>query len=243
MKKNNTLYDNYTTTSSLVGVNDIRETLSISDNYLRDNFLKFLPSDLSSNILEVGCGYGRYLLSLKHLGYLNIHGIDFSLEQINYGKNQLGVESIELADAIDWLENKNCEYDCIMAIDIFEHLQLDELVVLTERIYRSLKIGGRLIVQVPNGIAPFNPIIYGDITHLRAFTPRSLNQLLLNAGFDNTQYLEVPPSKKGIKGWLQVLFWRLFFKPFVTFITRLLYGKFFGGYIFSSNFIGYAVKA
>lgn len=242
MSKNNNLYENYTSTSSLMGVDDFEKNINYSLKYFKDNFLKLLPIERDANILEVGCGYGRYLLGMSHANYTNVYGIDLSKEQVNFARDKLNLNNVELADASLWLSDVSNRYDCILAIDILEHLQLNELLEISQLIYRSLKPGGVAIFQVPNAVSPLNPIIYGDLTHIRAFTPRSLNQLVINAGFNNGIYREVVPSVIGPKSFIKKVIWMLFLRPLIALFSFLLHGSQFGGAIFSSNFIGYVKK-
>ncbi|MDE7248922.1 MAG: class I SAM-dependent methyltransferase [Lachnospiraceae bacterium] len=51
-----------------------------------EEFSKYVKRD--SDILDVGCGYGRTLDELYHNGYHNLTGIDFSKGMIERGKRQ-----------------------------------------------------------------------------------------------------------------------------------------------------------
>lgn len=238
----NNLYERYTSTSSLAqGVNG-EAVLAWSKGYFRAHYSRLLPQNKSAKILEVGCGYGKYIQALSEMGYKDCFGIDLSPEQISYAGSVLGLSNVEQADALDWLNGKEAVFDCILGLDILEHFQTDELVRLGEKMYTALKPGGSVIFQVPNGMSPLNPIIYGDLTHVRAFTPQSMQQFLLLVGFTPTGYLEIQPYVHGIGSAIKRILWTAVVKPTLSAFVRVIHGKVMGGNIYSSNFIVYAKK-
>lgn len=243
MEANSNLYERYTSTSSLANV-DEESVLRWSKNYFRAHYSKLLPTNKDASILEVGCGYGygRYIAALLEMGYTNCYGIDLSHEQISYAKTILRLTNVEQADALEWLDNKDNVFDCILGLDILEHLPTDDLLKLGEKMYRALKQGGVVIFQVPNGMSPLNPIIYGDLTHVRAFTPQSMQQFLLHVGFVPSGYFDIPPYVHGIKSAIQRMIWSGIVKPFLGICVRILHGRVMGGRIYSSNFITFAKK-
>jgi 2-polyprenyl-3-methyl-5-hydroxy-6-metoxy-1,4-benzoquinol methylase len=240
MSKN--LYENYTSTASLESVVNEKAMLDWSRGYFMAHYKKLLPSDKHAKVLEVGCGYGRYIKILSEMGYTDCYGVDLSSEQIAYAKTKLSLENVEQANALDWLVGKDQTYDCILGLDLLEHLNMEDLLTLGERIYKALKPGGIIILQVPNGMSPLNPIIYGDLTHVRAFTVRSMQQFLLLVGFGKKSYFEIPPYVHGIRSAIQRAIWSSFFRPLIGAFVYAVHGKVLAGNIYSSNFIAYAVK-
>lgn len=243
MENKNELYERYTSTSSLVSGVDEEAVLTWSKGYFRAHYSHLLPQDKNAKILEVGCGYGRYIAVLSEMGYTNCYGIDLSDEQISHAKTVLQLTNVEQADALDWLSTKDAMFDCILGLDILEHFSTDDLLRLGEKMYRTLKPGGCAIFQVPNGMSPLNPIIYGDLTHVRAFTPQSMHQFLLHVGFVPSGYFEIPPYVHGIKSALQRALWICVVKPSISALVRVIHGRVMGGRIYSSNFIAYAEKS
>lgn len=236
------LYQRYTSTSSLAGVVDEERVLTWSKGYFRAHYSGLLPSDKNAKILEVGCGYGRYMATLSDMGYTNCYGIDLSAEQIAYAKSALGLSNLEQADALDWLDGKEAVFDCILAIDVLEHLGNDDLLDLAKKINSALKPGGVVVFQVPNGMSPMNPVPYGDLTHVRAFTPQSMQQLFLNTGFVTSGYYELPPYSHGIQSAIRRVLWMLIIKPAIGVFVRMVHGKVMGGAIFTSNFMAVAKR-
>lgn len=236
------LYERYTSTSSLTSGVDEKQILAWSKGYFRVHYSRLLPNDKCTKILEIGCGYGKYIQALSEMGYEDCYGIDLSPEQIAYAKSVLGLSNVEQADALDWLNGKECIFDCILGLDILEHFQTDDLLALCEKIYASLKPGGIAIFQIPNGMSPFNPIVYGDLTHMRAFTPKSMQQLFLHVALEPAGFFEIPPYVHGIKSAVQRAIWDAVAKPAISALVRMLHGKVMGGNIYTSNFIACAIK-
>jgi 2-polyprenyl-3-methyl-5-hydroxy-6-metoxy-1,4-benzoquinol methylase len=241
MNKKNDFYEKYTSTSSLANVDEVA-VLEWSKGFFRAHYSKLLPQDKNAKIVELGCGYGRYIKTLLEMGYTNCYGVDISEEQISYAKNKLGLVNVEQAEAINWLEDKQEKYDCILALDILEHLEIDVLLSMGEKIALALKPGGKLIIQAPNGMSPLNPNRYGDLTHLRAFVAQSAQQLFLNIGLIPSGYFEVAPHIYNVKSGVQRLIWTSLIKPCLSIFVLLMHGRIFGGPIFTSNLIAVATK-
>lgn len=239
----NAIYERYTTTQALANGQDITEVLKYSHSYFVAHYSKLLPLNTAVKILDIGCGYGRYLKSLLALGYKDCYGIDIDKEQINYARNVLRLNNVEESNAILWLADKKSVFDIIFAIDILEHLNDEDLVDLCRKILDSLKPGGQVIVQVPNGISLINPIIYGDLTHLKAFSVESIRQLFLIAGFNPPfVYYEIPPHKFNAISGLKNILWRFLFKPIINLFVIVTYRR-MSPAIYTNNFIAIAHKS
>lgn len=240
MEAKRNLYERYTSTSSLPHGVDEQVAMKWSKGYFRAYYSKLLPADKSAKILEVGCGYGRYIKALSEMGYVDCYGIDLSDEQISYAKSVLGLSNVEQADALDWLNGKEAMFDCILCLDILEHFQTDDLLRLGKKMYNALKPGGSVIFQVPNGMSPLNPIPYGDLTHVRAFTPQSMQQFFLLVGFVPIGYFEIPPHVHRLQSAIRRILWAGIVKPAISVFMRIVHGRVMGGDIYTSNFIAVA---
>lgn len=236
------LYERYTSTSALAkkGVLD-EAVLTWSEGYFKSHYTKLLPINKDSSILEVGCGYGRYLKAMLAMGYSNCYGIDISEQQVEYAKTKLNINNIERADALVWLKNKISEYDCIFVLDVLEHLSNDELIELGIKLHKALKPGGVLIIQVPNGLSPLSPFLWGDLTHKRAFTVTSMEQFLKNINFNNFVFREIGPHIYTYKDYIRKILWLMLCKPLIMSFMKIANGGLFGG-IFTANFMVVATK-
>lgn len=231
----------YTATSSLAKETDALSTMTWSKRYFISHYSSSLPKSNTAQILEVGCGYGRYIKTMAEMGYVNCYGIDISDQQIQYAKNNLKLSNVEKADALVWLEKKDSIYDCILVLDVLEHLPNDDLMALGFKLYNALKPGGLLIVQVPNGLAPLSPFLWGDLTHIRAFSVTSMEQFLKNIGFNNIVCSEIGPHIFNFKDYIRKVLWFLFYKPAIMTFMKVVNGGLFGG-IFTANFMTVAIK-
>jgi 2-polyprenyl-3-methyl-5-hydroxy-6-metoxy-1,4-benzoquinol methylase len=173
------------------------------------NFCKCFSSLIpNSSILELGCGSGRMLKYLKTRGFVNVIGIDVSKEQVKIALDN-GCNA-KVADVKKFLNSKVSEYDIIIAIDIIEHFQKNELIQLFSMINKALKTGGKLLIQTPNGKGIYpNRVIYGDLTHMTIFSDESLFQILKLFDFDNIEFWEPRPAGYNIKTIIRITLWKL----------------------------------
>jgi len=179
--------------------------------YLRKLVRQHFPPDVNATILDVGCGHGALIHVARQLGYRNIRGVDGSQEQIAAAK-RLGIEAIEQADVMEALAGKPDAFlDCVVAFDLIEHFNKDELVELVDEVHRVLKAGGRWILHAPNAESPFgNRMFCWDFTHELAFTRTSLSQLLLSSGFSQVTCFEDQPVPHGLKSAARWMLWKVF---------------------------------
>jgi SAM-dependent methyltransferase len=135
--------------------------------------LKILPP---ASILEAGCGWGTNLEVLEAAGY-QITGLDVSrktLDRLDRAQRKL----IE-ADLSKGLPDGLPAYDCVLALDVIEHIDDDRRTVAELR--RLIKPDGRVIVSVPA-----LPELYSEFDevqgHRRRYTAQSLRACLEGAG-------------------------------------------------------------
>lgn len=209
--------------------------------YLKSRILPHLPTDKSSSFLEVGCGYGRYLKTLLEMGYENVFGVDISEDQIQCAK-KLGMgDFVEHIDGLSFLQDKDSCYDVILLLDVVEHLPTEYSLDLLEKVYLALRSGGRVVIQVPNALAPLSPLRYSDFTHLRAFTPSSMRQALSLCNFKNMQHYPLPPIVHGLKSMARRIIWEGAINPLINLYILTACGERMGG-IYTPNMLTIAIK-
>lgn len=202
-------------------------------------FSEFLPADKSVNILDAGCGNGGFVSWLAELGYLNSSGIDISKEMIDIGKS-LNINNIYQADIFEYLQKNINTYEVIFCRDVLEHLTKPEVFELFKLFFDSLKPGGKVIVQVPNGYSPnYGKIFYSDFTHETLFSEAALNQVAQSTGFKSLLIKEITPVPDGIKSGLRFILWKLL-KQWYKFIQLIETGDSKGFY--SQNIIACITK-
>ena len=235
------LYDRYTSTSSLVGV-DVERTIAWNLGFFVEHFRPYLPRQHDAAILDLGCGYGKKLMVLQQLGYSNCCGVDLSREQVAYAQQRLGLARVECAEALQWLDGREDTFDAILVVDVLEHLPLADLMDLGSKVRAALKPGGTLLVQTPNGMSPLNPFAYGDLTHVRAFTAQSLRQFFLHSGLEPVAYREALEHSHDVRSFVKRAMWKCVLRPSVHLFVRLAHGNVFGGPIHTANIIAIARK-
>lgn len=167
-------------------------------NYL---YLRHIENlDRKVRILDLGCGNGRALMFLKENGFHNALGVDRSRESIDRCRSR-GLRNVVQAEIGEFLEKNEDTYDLVFALDVLEHLDLEEAIPILDMTGRSLTDEGSLVIQTPNGSSPFGRSYFrNDITHKLLLTQRSIYQLLKTVGFRTVDILPVYPHfTRGIR--------------------------------------------
>lgn len=195
-----------THTSHLYGVNSINK---IEKNFIIWDkwFLDFIPRDKSSKIIDLGCGDGSFVHYLQRKGYTNVTGVDVSSEQVQFAQT-LGITGIVNSDIKVYLAN-NTGFDLIIARDLIEHFNINDLLSIIELTYSVLNTDGILLVQTSNGESPFfGRYRYGDISHETSFTTTSLSQIFALAGFKQMAFYPMAPTIRGLKSGVRYFLWK-----------------------------------
>jgi 2-polyprenyl-3-methyl-5-hydroxy-6-metoxy-1,4-benzoquinol methylase len=203
----NRIYEKYVTCNQNIDKESISEDnirASIAYGY---RLKGWISNQKDVNVLDVGCGSGRFLYYLKTHGYVNISGVDISQEQVAFARQI--TPNIFIADAVAYLESQTEAFDLIVGFDIVEHLSKDHVLRFLDACYKSLKVNGRLILQTPNGDSLWcNTVRYGDFTHETCFTPSSLKRLLLLCGFGEFEVRETGPFIHGLLSLIRFAVWK-----------------------------------
>jgi 2-polyprenyl-3-methyl-5-hydroxy-6-metoxy-1,4-benzoquinol methylase len=123
-----------------------------------EHFYRFAPK-APAKVLDYGCGGGDYLLRLSPLGY-DLHGAEYDPFLLAHlAERGIAVEDVA-AIAEDRWEN---EFDHISLSHVLEHVPNPR--ELLARLFRWLRPGGSLFIEVPNanatGLALFGPVWRG----------------------------------------------------------------------------------
>jgi SAM-dependent methyltransferase len=203
------LYSQYVSALKQFQIHDAERHRAYQFRRYAYNFLPIIAGlNRDDPVLELGCGPGYFLEFLKTLGYKNVVGIDISREQLQLAREK-GHRAF-YADAFRFLKSKHDSYSLILAVDLVEHFEKSELMRLFPMIFRSLRKGGMLAIQTPNGGGLFpGEIVYGDLTHLTIFTENSLRQILTLFGFGDIHFKEADPIADTVGGRIRRLLWRM----------------------------------
>lgn len=163
-----------------------------------------------ARILDLGCGHGAFMHSLRESGYQNVLGVDVSEEQIALARS-LGIPGVVQSDLTTFLRNReSASADVILMMDILEHLTREEELSALDEVFRVLTPKGRCILHVPNAEGLWGMRIrYGDMTHEQCFTRSSVRQLLRTVGFQTVRCYEEKPIPHGTVSMVRRTIWEL----------------------------------
>lgn len=222
------LYDEYSTHTGAAHLDYHSDVGRIAKHFLR-----FLVPHLAlnrrladANIFEFGVGWGRNLLALQCLGARRLSGVDISREQVAIA-HRLGLSDVVHREIESVFSTPQAapQVDVLLAIDVLEHLSLDEIAAFRDLVDRQLSPDGLLVLQVPNGDAVLNPIPPGDLTHLRAFSPQSIRQLLRMMGLEPIHIAGIAYPGSGIAYAVRGFLARFVVGPIVQSVALVLYGR------------------
>jgi 2-polyprenyl-3-methyl-5-hydroxy-6-metoxy-1,4-benzoquinol methylase len=188
ISSDSTGYDKHLERINPAGFSD--GTYRASCNYFLEDIESLLPENKDSTILEVGTGFGHFLRYLADKGYNRVTGIDISEELMKGVRARLAhrLEKLEVADASVYLPAVTDSYDCIVMLDMIEHVSRSRAQELLAASYRALGPGGRLILRTPNMANLLGSYsLHMDHTHRHGYTEWSLLQILEQAGFEQVK--------------------------------------------------------
>lgn len=153
-------------------------------------------------ILDVGCSTGYVGSFLKEIGHV-VYGVEPDINSATTAKENL--DSVYNTDIFSFIEKNPTEkFDIIIFGDIIEHLA--EPSALLENIKKCLAPNGHILISTPNichklirGMLLEGRWEYGklgilDETHLRFFDQKSLENLIINSGFNIVELSKVKIS-------------------------------------------------
>jgi SAM-dependent methyltransferase len=159
---------------------------SIKETFFRRQMSRWVSK--TSNVLDVGCGAGDFLLSMKTLGVKTLEGIDFSEDMI-VSLEKHGIKGF--CGTFEEFVGTPDHYQLISMNNYLEHT-LDPLAELGKS-YVLLESGGHLVGEVP-GFDSFERMIAGRYwggnhvpRHTYQFSGNFLTQLLEKSGFTDIE--------------------------------------------------------
>lgn len=147
--------------------------------YLRYNFGRHFRA--GQTVLEIGPGLGEFIVFCNERGIDDIDIIDRDEGIAGFIKQKYKVRNlwVSSAEAIPKIESELRRYDRIFMLHIMEHVEKPDVIPVIQALYRRLKVGGALMIIVPNGGTPLAAIErYHDFTHEGCFSENSLRQIV-----------------------------------------------------------------
>jgi SAM-dependent methyltransferase len=151
-----------------------------------DEELRQLRAVPGGKLLDVGCGSGIWLASMRERGWV-VAGVDFDAVAVSAGTRQ----GLSLAaGSLEAQRYPDAAFDAVTLNHVIEHLP-DPVATLTE-CRRVLKPGGQFILYTPN-VQSLGHRLFGQHwrgleppRHLYLFSPESIRVALEKAGFAQT---------------------------------------------------------
>ncbi len=135
------------------------EPMLLSDYTARPFLLKWSEPFLQGRILDLGCGEGYVSRNLARRGCQDLCGIDQSVEMIARARGRekespLGID-YRVGDARDLSVLGRSRYDMVLAVFLFNYLDLPDTAQILSEIHHRLSDGGALIMSVPHPLLPY----------------------------------------------------------------------------------------
>ena len=181
-----------------------RRSRRYSWNY---RFLLELPR--SRKVLEIGCGGGFFLHFLQQAGFLGCTGIDLDPAAIEACRRNV-TDRAFCIEAQAFLHGSRIRFDLIVSNHVVEHMSRAHAVKLLSDLRESLAPGGAICVATPNAMSPWAGFhLYNDPTHCRLYTPETLEELLLEAGFSNVTIRGEGPAPYDVLTTVRYALWKI----------------------------------
>lgn len=160
------------------------------------------------NVLELGCGPGRYIAILKHFP-CHVTGVDpysfDSWETLKHYKNITLYDNVK-AESLPFDDNS---FEFIACIGAFFYFNDPERAL--QEMYRVLKPKGRLLLQTINSNNPYTSFIKKklDPASNKLYTKEEIEPLLINHNFSINKYFSFgfrPPFLPNFYWYIQNVF-------------------------------------
>lgn len=104
------------------------------------------------SLLDIGCFAGSFLSLVPQGRFRKQLGVDILKSQVDYANLHYGTAFREFRHihGIDDLVDLHQTFDCITLIEVIEHLRLEQVTSLLERVSNMLNPGGHLVITTPN---------------------------------------------------------------------------------------------
>lgn len=146
--------------------------------------VRWLEAREKGHLLDVGCGDGSFLISMKQLGW-NVAGVELDRKAVSIAREK-GLEIFH--GSLGEAKFSNKHFDAITMNHVIEHVS--DPVELLKECRRVLKPGGKLVVTTPN-IKSLGHLVFNEDwrglevpRHITLFSPKALRTCVERAGID-----------------------------------------------------------
>jgi len=195
-----------------------RSNLMVHGRRYLDDLIRIKEIYRTGDILEVGAAPCHFTAALALSGYPVI-GVDIAPERAQPVIDRFGLQVLERDIERQTLPFPDGRFDCVVCAEVFEHLRVDPLLVLSE-INRVMGPAGRLLFTTPNLYAAQNILRFlagrglrdpvsafaqvrdlGHMGHVREYTTGEIQKFLTQANFTirslDFQHYHYPKGWKG----------------------------------------------
>jgi 2-polyprenyl-3-methyl-5-hydroxy-6-metoxy-1,4-benzoquinol methylase len=170
-----------------------------SEDHVRRNLQFYKPYfDGLSNVLDIGCGRGEFLETMRELN-VPARGIDLGAESVAQCRHK-GLTAEE-ADLFEYLAlQPDGEFDGIISSQVVEHLAPERVPELIRLCGAKLRRNGVLAIETPNPacLAIFATHFYLDPTHTRPVPHQLLAFYMEEAGFGRIEVHPLSPALESL---------------------------------------------
>jgi 2-polyprenyl-3-methyl-5-hydroxy-6-metoxy-1,4-benzoquinol methylase len=189
-------------------------------------------------LLDIGCNMGFLLKVARDNGW-RVKGVDTSIDAVEYGKKELGLEII--VGRVEEINFGNDKFDLICALDLLEHLE-DPLSFL-KLCHHLLADEGILVLETPNAGSIYRKLsgrfwVGFNPYHIQLFSPDTISMLISKSDFETVElystYNDIMAAKNLWRWFANIPVLRIGFNGF-RFCMRIFSKKESNGDIASMN--------
>jgi 2-polyprenyl-3-methyl-5-hydroxy-6-metoxy-1,4-benzoquinol methylase len=170
------------------------------------NYRDILPEDKGAPILDIGFGNGWFIAAALSMGYQNVYGAEYGVEQRRhiYNWSPFVKNLYEVESSIgDFLKDKPESFAFIHLSHVIEHVPKYHLLFVVDAVYRALKVGGTALLRTPNMEGPCAlSCFYVTLGHEYGFTGSNLRSLLELCNFEDIWLGSFPQHSEGVRQWI-----------------------------------------